>query len=363
MKYYSLKNIKKHKAYYYVVFGERSNGKTFAALEEGLKEYVKTGKQTAYIRRWEKDITGKRAQTLYDGLINENKISKITNGEWTSIYYYARKWYLCKFEEDKRITSDTPIAYGFAISDQEHDKSTSYPNITTVIFDEFITRGMYLPDEFILFMNTLSTIIRNRKDVTVYMLGNTINKYCPYFQEMGLTHAKDMKEGAIDVYKYGKHDLTVVVERTKVNKEGKDSDVYFAFDNPKLEMITGGTWEIDIYPHCPYKFKPKEVLLKFYIIWENEIMQGNIVLTKERESFIFIHEKTTPIKEELNEIVFTPQADIRRNYITDILHPRSKIGERIREYFLKGKVFYSNNECGEVIRNYLQWCGKAHIIK
>lgn len=40
MKYYRLNNILKYDAMYNVIFGERSNGKTFSVLEHGVKEYL-----------------------------------------------------------------------------------------------------------------------------------------------------------------------------------------------------------------------------------------------------------------------------------------------------------------------------------
>ena len=122
----------------------------------------------------------------------------------------------------------------------EHDKSTSYPDITIIVYDEAISRDGYITDEFVLFCNVLSTIIRQRDDVVIYMLGNTVNKYCPYFVEMGLTDVKNMKEGDLQVYSYGDSRLKVAVQFTdSISKKGKASDVYFAFNNPKLQMITG----------------------------------------------------------------------------------------------------------------------------
>ena len=98
---------------------------------------------------------------------------------------------------------ETPFAFGFAITSQEHDKSTSYPNVRTILYDEFLTRNAYIPDEFVLFCNVLSTVIRQRDDVKIFMLGNTVNKYCPYFKEMGLNNITKQKQGTIDIYKYG----------------------------------------------------------------------------------------------------------------------------------------------------------------
>lgn len=364
MKYYRLDKILKNNATYNVIFGERSNGKSFAVLEKGVKDYYEGRGTLAIVRRWTEDIIGARGSSTFSGLVEKGLIEKITHGQWNNVYYYARKWYLCTYdvETGKRITDSEPFAYGFSLTDVEHDKSTSFPTVVNILFDEFLTRKMYLPDEFVIFMNVLSTIIRNRDNVTIFMLGNTVNKYCPYFAEMGLKYAKDMKPGSIDLYKYGNTKLTVAVERTMPTKKGKNSDKYFAFDNPKLEMITGGSWEIAIYPHCPYRYKPNEVVMRFYIMWDTEIMQCNVIMLSNGESFIFIHEKTTPIKDELNEIVFTPIGDKRVNYFPDILHPTFKLGTNLREYFIKNKVFYANNECGEVIRNYLKWCSSPHII-
>lgn len=367
MNYYRLDNILKYNALYNVIFGERSNGKSFSVLELGISDYLDGKGSIGIVRRWTEDIIGNRGAATFSSLVEKGKIAKLSKGRWTDVYYYSRRWYLCTYDAEtgKRICDESPFAYGFSLSDQEHDKSTSYPTIRNILFDEFLTRKMYMPDEFIIFMNVLSTIIRDRNNVRIFMLGNTVNKYCPYFKEMGLTHAKTMREGTIDVYKYGDSKLTVAVERTAPVKGGKKSDVYFAFDNPKLEMITGGTWEIAIYPHCPYKYTPSDVYLIFYIIWDGDIMQCNIIVLDSGESFIFIHEKTTPIKEGFGELVFSPNANIATNYFPDILHtpPSFKAGNKIREYFIKKKVFYSTNECGEVVRNYLQWCSTPHIIQ
>ena len=40
-KYYSLKNIQQKDATYNVIFGERSNGKTYAVLKQALENYKK----------------------------------------------------------------------------------------------------------------------------------------------------------------------------------------------------------------------------------------------------------------------------------------------------------------------------------
>lgn len=355
-KYYRLDKILKNDAQYNIIFGERSSGKTFAVLEHGLRNYIENGKQLAIVRRWGEDFTGKRGQQMFDALVAADLVSDLTDGKWTGIYYWSSRWYLCRYEENgDRINDSKPFAYGFAITGMEHDKSTSYPDITTICFDEFLTRTVYVPDEFVLFCNVISTIVRHRTDVKIFMLGNTVNKYCPYFKEMGLKHIKEMKPGDIDIYRYGENALTVAVEYTEPNKKGKQSDIYFAFDNPKLQMITSGAWEIDIYPHCPHKYKPKNVLFTFFIQFDDQLLQAEIVLLK-RDMFMFIHPKTTELKDPDRDFIYSTHYDSRPNWKRNILKPISDIERKIYNLFKADKVFYADNETGEIMRNYLLWC-------
>lgn len=363
--YYSLKPILEENAHYNIIIGERSNGKTYSVLQKIIEDYSEHKYQAALLRRMQEDFIGKRGAGLFEPLINNGEIELATAGEWTSVYYYASRWYLCRYEEDKkgnveRITDIQPFMYGFALSQMEHEKGTGYPNVKTIVFDEFITRMAYLRDEFVLFMNTLSTIIRSRDDVTIFMLGNTVNKYCPYFDEMGLRHIKDMKQGEIDVYQL-KHSsgkiLKVAVEYCKPFEKGKKSDFYFAFDNQKLEMITTGVWEIDIYPHCPYKYRPKDILFTYFIEFDRELLQCEVVQL-DGLSFTFIHRKTTPLKNPDTDLIYTTRFDARPNYRRKITKPRLPIEKKIAEFYLTDKIFYQDNEVGEIVRNYLLWCNK-----
>lgn len=238
-KFYDLKPILATGADYNIIFGERSNGKTYAVLKHMLEMYSSKKIQGAIIRRWRDDFIGKRGASMFDALVANNEITKIFKGEWTDVFYFSGRWYLCRYEEDNRIIDETPFCYGFSITSVEHDKSTSYPNVGVILFDEFLTRSGYLPDEFVLFVNVISTIIRHKTEINgtpikIFMCGNTVNKYCPYFNEMGLTNVKNMAQGAIDIYQYGESGLKVAVEYVKPTKQGKKSDKYFAFNNPKL---------------------------------------------------------------------------------------------------------------------------------
>ena len=354
--FYSLENILKKNSVYNVIFGERSNGKTYSVLKHGIEEYFKTGGQLAIIRRWKEDITGKRASDIFSALNFNNEVSKASNGEYTGITYWCGKFYVCNYaENNKAIYSDSDcIGYVFALSDTEHNKSISYPRITTILFDEFITKFTYLQDEFVLFMNTISTIVRQRTNVKIFMLGNTVNKYCPYFSEMGLNHIEKMEQDTIDLYTYGTSELTVAVEYCKSLKGSKENNFYFAFNNPKLNMITSGAWELNIYPHLPMKYKPKDVLFTYFIIFNERIYQANVI-NKDDEMFTYIHNKTTDIKKE-DDLIYSLEFNYKLNYNRSIFKPINTMQQKLMWFYINDKVFYQSNEVGDSINNYLKIC-------
>ena len=367
-KYYTLKNILAKQAQYNMIYGERSNGKSYAVdTEQILENYVASGyvEQGAIIRRYDDDFIGPTsARSMFNALMcngnGENVIKKRTQGKFDGVEYYGGAFYMTKYDEktEKLQRTGAIIAYAFSLTSEQTYKGGSYPNITTVFFDEFMTRRFYLKDEFVIFQNLLSTIIRDRNNVKIFMCANTVNKYgCPYFSEMGLYRVKKMQQGDIDVYEYGTSGLRVAVEwADSPSKSGKASDVYFAFDNPRLKMITNGVWEMDIYPHCPSKYKPKDVAFVYFIQYDEELLQCEIVIS-ESEDFTFIHRKTGDVK-NTDDLVFDLEPSPKPNIRTRITVPHDNIGKRIYAYYLKDKVFYQDNEVGEIVRNYLNACKK-----
>lgn len=362
-KFYSLNSILAKHCQYNMIIGERSNGKTYA-VEKHIIENAWHGKgQGAIIRRYRLDFQGKRGQAMFAPLVENGEISAITEGEWTGVYYYASQWFFCRRSEtdrEKIERADEPFCYAFALTEMEHDKSSGYPNVTTIMFDEFMSRMGYVTDEFVLFMNTLSTIIRYRDNVTIFMLGNTVTKDCPYFKEMGLTHIARMEQGTIEVYTYGQSSLKVAVEfcgSQGTRKRSKPSDVYFAFDNPRLQMITGTghVWELGIYPHKPCDFVPKDVKFTYFIVYNDNILQCEVVITGQY-NFTFVHPKTTELRHPDKDLIFDTGASPLYNYNRKIGQGKADLMAKITQYYRDEKLFFSDNETGEVMRNYLEWC-------
>lgn len=357
-KYYRLDKINETDATYRVVYGERSNGKTFSVLEYIIYRYCAGLGTGAYIRRWEEDFKAGTARNLFNDMGEKGIVHKATHGEWERVRYWQSAWYFCRDnEKGETETAKEPFCYKFAITGMEHTKSSSYPTVTTICFDEFISRSGYVPDEFVLFMNLLSTIIRDRDDVTIFMLANTVNRFCPYFKNMGLNHVSQQKKDTIDVYTYGDTGLTVAVEYSDNPRKTKPSDKYFAFDNPELKMITSGEWEIAVYPHLEagHRIKPKDVKFRYFIQFEDNMLQCEVVMNK-NENFTFIHRKTTPLKQPEKDLIFNDSVSPLWNRGRAITRAANTLQRKIQWYYINEKIFYQDNEIGEIVRNYLMWC-------
>ena len=363
--YYSLSAIKKKKAHYNIIVGERSNGKTYAVLSEILNNYVKHGEKGAYVRRYREDCRGLSAQQLFAGIVTNGAIEKLTDDKYNNVTYYRKAWYLSHIEDDERkcYKDKEPFCYSFALTES---KGANYPGITTFHFDEFIDRVKpELTGEFAIFANLISTLTREKAKMRIYMTANTVNYSSLYFREMGITNIRKMRPGQIDLYKYGDSELRCAVEYT-AHKADKASDVYFAFNNPHLAMITGKgetIWELGLYPHLTgYKWTKDKVIFSAFMVYESEIVQLDIV-DMGKVMFMYAHMKTTEIKDGANDLILDLEDKPGFNVIHSLIKSNLRIAKRILWFFNNQKVFYADNSVGEIVRNWFIRSGDMRYLK
>lgn len=360
---------------YYMVFGERSNGKTFAVLVICLIRYVLYGEKFAYLRRWDLDLTPRRLETLFGALDKFKLVEFITDGEYQFITQFQRQFYLGRWATDEEfedgmpnnkvngvpyIREPEPFGYAFALSMMEHDKGGNQPvDITTILYDEFMSRQRYLVDELALFSNCISSIKRDDGRFKVWMLGNTVTTYCPYFREMGLKHITEMKKGEIQTYQGSDPETTIAVmwAGSPDADAKKDINKFFAFDNPKLKMITEGSFETAAYPKFPDLGDSKDdyqIVFSFFLEFDNDLLQADVYGSDVRDSeFIFWHPKTTELKHPEEELIYTDQVKVGSNYrrsFTTCLTPEESA---IKRLIALEKMFFADNQCGETLRNFM----------
>lgn len=351
------------KADFRMIVGRRSNGKTYPTLVfNGIKNFVDSGYKEAfaYVRRWADDIKDNAPQ-LFNGCINNGWLNWYTKGKWNNIQYYRRCWYLVKMDDIGQIVekNKTPMAYAFALNSAERYKGPDYPTVKTIVFDEFIpekTKCGYIPGEYKLWKSILSTIIRERTDVTVYMIANTISKACPYFDVYQID-IDDVEQGSITVYTY-KGGGSLALEYCRDTGDNKaTASKYFQIDNNDNSMIINGTWETDQYPKLPRRLSHKKrTLLKFWIVTNRgKIIQGNIITT-DGSPALFFHSKTTPLQYRPYDYVYksTWDSETMDNPLIRVGFDRShRLDAIILDMIHHNKAYYSDNDIGDKVKQFI----------
>lgn len=257
-----------------MILSIRSRGKTTNMLLWGMCLNACYGIQIEYLRQREYQITPKMCGSLFDVIRNNHYIEKITNNRYNSVYYRGGKWVYQLIDDDGNLVerAETPFCHVLAVEKYKDYKSVhNVPMGDLIIFDEFLTTGGYLDDEFYDLNDLLSTIIRERDTAHIYLLGNLVDEFSPYFDEMCLNDIiHDMTYGdhrklnalgtTLHVYMMPK---TAHVQREKINAK------YFAWLNPKINAITGkrGLWAMRQFPKPP---KGKYILYNRHYYFKND---------------------------------------------------------------------------------------------
>ena len=357
--WYTSKEIDRTNATYRMIIGQRSNGKTYNAIKKVIREYFKTGTPSVYIRRYAEDIQPKNLTKLMT--VHIPLIKKLSGGKYNNVIYRAGEFTFCYINDDGKteVKAPTPVLFTAAMNNWERTKGADRGVIKYFIFDEFMTRARYLDKEFTIFSNIHSTFVRNREGVITYMIANTVNKYCPYFEEMGLAdNIEKMKQGQICIWEYNDDRLTVAVEYCLENKQSEFGSFYYAFNNPTLDMIKTGAWEEDSYPHLDREISINEdnIMAKFYIKFNYRVIIGKIICENDKV-FVFFHNAQKDLKPlSSDDIVFTEEPTMYTTWFhtfSDCRVNMPKFGATLNSLLATGKVYYSTNAVGEVVRNFM----------
>lgn len=258
MEYYSFEKIDETGANWRVIFGERSNGKTYGSKKKMISNFLSKGKQFAYVRRNVEEIKTRRISAYWDDMVKDGYLETVCKKhfgkEYHGFYIIPKNggFFLhgCKNENDFNLGK---IGYYFALNQARYDKTNPYPDVNMIVFDEFLCKpAEEIPDEFTLLLNLVSTIKRKREDMVIYLLGNTVNRNSQIMEQMHI-NLKELKQGEIrvfDFYSETAHN-TVAVEYTENFKQSEKSESFFTFGNQKERMILKGEWETGEYHTSP----------------------------------------------------------------------------------------------------------------
>lgn len=188
MKYYSDEKIKAENAYYNVIFGGRSNGKSTAICKSLIDDHFNHKiNQFGRVLRF---ITDARFD-LMNAWFQSDYLMKYTRDTYNrEVWFNGVEWFFIEAGLDPYSKKTPKEKFGrvFILNTEYKYKSAQFPEINRLIMEEFVLLNPadYLPVEFELFMSLVSTINRDRTDLTVWLIGNTLNKSNPYFEGLGI---------------------------------------------------------------------------------------------------------------------------------------------------------------------------------
>lgn len=154
------------------IIGNRGCGKTFWAKVWAVKDFIKNGNEFIYLRRYMSELDEGKKEKWFDDIRHlfpnhELKVKGMT-----------------------LFCDNKPCGYFMTLSTAITHKSVPYPNVDKIIFDEFITSSKtrpYLQNEVIEFFDLLSTIMRLRSGIRIFLLSNAISVTNPYFAFYGIS--------------------------------------------------------------------------------------------------------------------------------------------------------------------------------
>ena len=212
------------KALLYFILGERGVGKTYGAIKFCINKFKKRNKKFIYLRRYKTEL--KESVPHFFDAINAN-------------HEFNNKLYS---KDNKFYCDDKVCGYAIPLSTAIILKSTSFADVDTIIFDEFIIdKGTYhyLSNEVEQMLDIIETIGRLR-DIKVIFLGNAITISNPYFTYFNLTlpynkDIKTFKHGLIVVNYIKNEEYRKVKRQTKFGMLIKDTNYgKYAIDNEFL---------------------------------------------------------------------------------------------------------------------------------
>lgn len=288
--YYSIRNILDTESEYNMLLGERSNGKSYSVKEFVLLcAYNIENYKFGYLRRWREEIKSVKVENYFTDM----PIEELTNGEYNTISVYRSEIFFATYT-DKGVERGKKIGNVFCLTGETHYKSESYPDIEDLIFEEFITDSGYLPNEVGKLMSLVSTIARRRK-LRVWLIGNTLSRLCPYFNDWQLKNVPKQKQGTIEIYKCKTEEMDengnnsyiqIAVEYCSSITKGK------MFFGQKAKMIVGGVWDCEVHPKLYEKYEHYKNLYRVLYEYTSFKFMINLLEDKDKQLVLYVYPYT-----------------------------------------------------------------------
>lgn len=339
-----------------MLLSERSLGKTTAMLLYGLALYKEYGTIMHYIRERAAHLNRAYTKTLFTTIIENNYISKIFNDTWNDVFYNVqeRKWFLRKIDENGITLEVSNEAFMVGLSCDNSDSiKSSYvcSKADYIILDEFCSQSYH--NYFLDFYNIVSTLVRERSDIKIVLLSNTIDINHWIFDEFNVRDIiNTLEKGQVVKFKteagmsfyieFCSHDETTKRKRN-VNQH------VFGFKNDKLSAITGTGWQIKNYKHITDMTDYRIIANNVAVAFNNSLLSLDVCVS-DNATFIYCHKRTRLYNDTIVYMLNLDEINNRKKYAFG----STKFDKRIWNMIKNKKVLYDTNRSGELLDAYIK---------
>lgn len=238
------------------------------------------------------------------------------------------------------------IKYGYvmSLSTEQHMSSASFLDVDRIIFEEFMERGSYIPNEPDRLMIFYSTIDRKRGTTKLYMVGNSITRVCPYIRDWDLDGIfRKLKQGEIGtkIIQNEENEVKIAIEYC-MSSGGKT----LAIGNAS-KMIDSGSWQTFPQPKLPKSYNEYKVLFRFGFFYKGfKFLCEYLQDPANYELCWYIYPYYKDFKNDL--IVFSDIIKLSKYWQRDIYNISidNKKLQNLFMTFKEDKIFYSSDLCG-----------------
>ena len=259
-KYYDITNLLKTKAQYMILLGQRANGKSYQAKKTVLEDAYANDRWFVYLRRYKADIKAKAVEAYFEDM----DINAITHGEYEGIIAWSGSIYFSIRNEKDELVKGKEIGRYCALNEYERYKSWAFVDYDWILYEEFITDGVYLTDEPRQLQQFVSTVARHRT-ITALLIGNTLSRVCPYFAEWCLEGVLTQKLGTIEVYHYHFAESTIDIAVEYCANANYENKMFFG---QSAKQIISGEWDTQDVPKLPRKQEEYEDIYELLIEYQ-----------------------------------------------------------------------------------------------
>ena len=362
--HYSIDEIDKLGANVNLIWGERSNGKSYQVkhkkgvipyledverfyekyYDKGkiVKEFQTSGKRFILMRRFKEEINSAWIESYFSDV----DIEKLTDGEYNMITLYRKEIYLTKYDiETHKSKRGAKIGYAVSLSTEQNYAGGSYLDVSDIIFEEFMSRTTYLHDEPNKLLNFYSTVDRKRGTTKLWLVGNTISRVCPYLTDWNLQPIlRKMKQGDIEVVEIPTENNVIRLGIEYCKSSGGKQTTF----GQVAKMIETGSWQTDIQPKLPKSLKEYEQTFKVGFQYSGFRFVGVLLIDKKTKELVwFIYPRQREFTEK-NMLVFSDcikQSQYWQRNIYNLTFKNERL-ERALSTFRESNIFYSDDLTG-----------------